>query len=103
MLVNSTDKLPVYQVLGRNLRIHWNYQEVPATEDVPAGWSCEEACVLKTANRAAIISAIIRARYTIDDEFAAINNGGDDYQALLDFRAEAKALADGWLANGQNG
>jgi len=103
MLVNSTDKLPVYQVLGRNLRIHWNYQEVPATEDMPASWSCEEVCVLKTADRATIISAIIRTRYAVDDEFAAINNGGEDYQALLDFRVEAKALADGWLANDQNG
>lgn len=98
MLVNSTDKLPVYQVLGSKLRIHWNYQEVPATEDVPAGWSCEEAFVPKTASRADIITAIIRARYTIDDEFAAINNGGDEHQVLLDFRVEAKELADGWLA-----
>jgi len=98
MLVNSTDKLPVYQVLGSKLRIHWNYKEVPATEDMPASWSCEEACVSKTANRATIIAAIIRARYTVDDEFSCINNGGEDYQALLDFRIEAKALADGWLA-----
>jgi len=98
MLVNSTDKLPVYQVLGSKLRIHWNYQEVPAKEDIPASWSCEEACVPKTASRADIITAIIRARYTIDDEFAAINNGGDEHQVLLDFRVEAKELADGWLA-----
>ena len=97
MLVNSTDKLPVYQVLGSKLRIHWNYQEVPATEDMPASWSCEEACVAKTADRASLISAIIRARYTVDEEFAAINNGGDEHQTLLDFRVEAKALADGWL------
>lgn len=97
MQVNSTEKLPVYQVIGPKLRIHWNYQEVPATEDMPASWSCEEACVQKTASRADIISAIIRTRYTVDDEFAAINNGGDDYQALLDFRIQAKALADGWI------
>jgi len=98
MVVNSTEKLPVYQVIGPKLRIHWNYQEVPATEDIPASWSCEEACVPKTAGRGDIISAIIRARYTVDEEFAAINNGGEDHQALLDFRVEAKALADGWLA-----
>lgn len=97
MLVNSTDKLPVYQVLGPKLRIHWNYQEVPATEDMPASWSCEEVCVPKNAGRGEIIAAIIRARYTVNDELAAINNGGDDYQAFLDFRVEAKALADGWL------
>lgn len=99
--VNSDTKLPVYQVIGPNLRIHWNYREVPATEDVPASWSCEEALVPKTASRAKIISAIIRTRYSIDDEFAAINNGGDDYQALLDFRIEAKALADGWFEQQQ--
>jgi len=97
MFVNSEDKLPVYQVIGPKLRIHWNYQEVPATEEVSASWSCEEACVPKNASRSAIISAIIRTRYTVGDEFAAINNGGDDYQALLDFRIQAKALADGWI------
>jgi len=98
MQVSSTEKLPVYQVIGPKVRIHWNYTELPETEDYPSGWSCEEACVAKTADRASLISAIIRARYTVDDEFAAINNGGEDYQSLLDFRVEAKALADGWLA-----
>lgn len=97
MRVSSVEKLPVYQVVGKKLRIHWNFQEIAATEETPAGWSCEEACVPKTADRATIVSAIIRSRYTVDDEFAAINNGGEDHQALLDFRIEAKALADSWL------
>lgn len=98
MQVTSNDKLPVYQVIGPKLRIHWNYHETSATEDSPAGWSCEEACVSRSSDRGTIISAIIRARYTVDAEFAAINNGGEEYQALLDFRTEAKVLADGWFA-----
>lgn len=97
MRVTSAEKLPVYQVIGPKLRIHWNYQEAAATEESPESWSCEEACVQKTATRDTVISAIIRSRYTVDGEFAAINNGGQDYQDLLDFRVEAKALANGWF------
>ena len=99
MLTQSDEKLPVYQVIGSKLRIHWGYKKIPATEERPEGWACEEACVAKTADRDTIISAIIRSRYTIDAEFAAINNGGDDHKALQDFRTEAKALADGWGAS----
>jgi len=98
MRVNSNDKLPVYQVIGPTLRIHWNYEEVPESESTPAGWSCDEAAVPKTASRNQIIEAIIATKYqTPGAEFAAINNGGqeyDDYQAL---RATAKSLADGWM------
>ena len=99
MQINSDKKPPVYQVIGSKLRIHWGYKKIPATEDRQASWSCEEACVAKTADRDAIVSAIIRSKYTIDAEFAAINNGNDDHKALQDFRAEAKALADGWLTS----
>lgn len=98
MRVTSVEKLPVYQVIGPKLRIHWNYQDVAATEDSLKSWSCEEACLNKSANRGEIISAIIRSRYTVDAEFAAINNGGEDYAEFLTFRNEAKILADGWFA-----
>ena len=100
MRVNSDTKLPEYQVIGSTLRIHWDYEEVPATEDTPAGWSCDEAVVPKTASRDKIIEAIIATKYpTFGSELAAINNGGAEYEDYQAFRALAKSLADGWFVN----
>jgi hypothetical protein len=99
MHVKSKDKLPKYQVIGQKLRIHWDYKEVPATEEAPAGWSCKEAVVQVTAARSEIIEAIIAVSYpTFGSEFAAIINGGDDAAAHEAVRQQAKDLADGWLA-----
>lgn len=99
MRVNSNDKLPEYQVIGPTLRIHWDYQEVLATDEVPAGWSCEEAAVKKTASRDQIIEAIIATKYpTVGSEFAAINNGGEEYESYQKHRSIAKSLADGWFS-----
>jgi len=98
MRVNSSTKLPEYQVIGPTLRIHWDYEEVPETEDTPAGWSCEEAAVPKTASRHQIIEAIIATRYpTTGAELAAVNNGGQEYDDYQAFRATAKSIADGWF------
>jgi len=98
MRVNSNDKLPEYQVIGPTLRIHWNYEEVPETEDTPAGWSCDEAVVPKTASRSQIIEAIIATKYpTTGAELAAINNGDEDYEIYQAFRTVAKSLADRWF------
>ena len=95
MHVNSTHKLPEYQVIGPKLRIHWDYQEIPETDDTPAGWSCKEAVVPKTASRSQIIEAIIRTQYpTPGAEFAAINNGGEEYEAYQALRETAKNLAN---------
>ena len=100
MRVNSDTKLPEYQVIGYTLRIHWDYEEVPATEDTPAGWSCNEAVMPKTASRGKIIEAIIATKYpTFGSELAAINNGGTEYEDYQAFRALAKSLADGWFVN----
>jgi hypothetical protein len=93
----------VYQVTANELRIHWNI--VKKTISTMGGetrdqWECDEAACLTTDNRNTIISKIIRSKYSVDEEFATINNKEDkpeeydDYQA---FRMEAKSLADGWL------
>jgi hypothetical protein len=98
MRVKSSTKLPEYQVIGPTLRIHWNYEEVPETEDTPAGWSCDEAAIPKTASRGQIIEAIIATKYpTTGAELAAVNNGGQEYDDYQAFRATAKSLADGWF------
>lgn len=100
MRVNSRDKLPEYQILGNVLRIHFDYIEVPETEDRDAGWTCEEAVTSKFAGRAEIIEAIIKTKYpTYGSELAAISNGGDDALAHETMRSLAKVLADRYLGS----
>ena len=65
MRVESTGKLPQYQVIGKKLRIHWDEQETSREVDgeVEKGWSYEEACVSVQASRSSIIEAIIATKY----------------------------------------
>ena len=104
MKTYSAEQLPTYQVSGQELRIHWDAKEVPAPSmDEPATqWEQNEALCGVADSRGQIISAIIRSVYSVDAEFAAINNAEDDpaeYAAFQAFRAEAKRLADGWFVS----
>lgn len=101
MRVESSDKLPAYQVIGNKLRIHWDEQETSRDMDgeVQEGWSYQEACVPVTASRSTIIEAIMATKYpTLGAEFAAFQNGTEsvaEHQAMRDL---AKSLAGGWFA-----
>lgn len=101
MKTYSAEQLPTYQVSGQELRIHWDAKEVPSSGDEPATqWEQNEALCGVADSRGQIISAIIRSVYSVDAEFAAINNAEDDpaeYAAFQAFRTQAKLLADGWL------
>lgn len=102
MKTYSAEQLPTYQVSGQELRIHWDAKEVPAPSmDEPrTQWEQNEALCDVADSRGQIISAIIRSVYSVDAEFAAINNAEDDpaeYAAFQAFRTQAKLLADGWL------
>ena len=105
MKTYSAEQLPTYQVSGQELRIHWDAKEVPAfsMDDEPrTQWEQNEALCGVADSRGQIISAIIRSVYSVDAEFAAINNAEDDpaeYAAFQAFRAEAKRLADGWFVS----
>lgn len=97
MRVNSKDKLPEYQVIGKKLRIHWDFIEIPETENKDAGWECKEAVCSVDASRAEIIESIIRTKYsTYGAELAAIQNGGVDAEEHQAFRIFAKSLANGY-------
>jgi hypothetical protein len=92
-----------YEVSGKELRIHWNIQEV-TKEDMEGEtytvWEANEALCLKTDNRSALIQKIIGSVYSVADEIATINNAEskpEEYAEYQTFRAQAKALADGWL------
>ena len=97
MQVTSKDKLEVYQIIGNKLRIHWDFIEIPATEETEAHWKCKEAVVRKQANKNEIVEAIIRSQYSISNEFALINNGGNEYSEYQTFRTLAKQLANEYL------
>lgn len=93
-----------YEVSGQELRIHWNIQEVPAPsmDDEPrTQWEADEAVANTYDTRGDLISKIIRSVMSVDAEIATINNQydkPDEYAAYQASRAQAKALADGWLA-----
>ena len=99
MKMQSTDKPDVYAVSGRELRIHWDIQQVTreGVEGPETYWEAYEALARTTDAYPVLVETIIRSQYTSSEEFAAINDGGERYQAFLDFRQQAKALARGWL------
>lgn len=74
--VNSDWQLPVYQVIGPVVRVHWDYVE-RTVEDEMQGirtiWDAQEAVVPLDADRAAFVEIVNAA-------------GGD-----------GDALADGWF------
>jgi len=100
MKVYSSEQLPVYQVSGQELRIHWDAQEVSTSgmDDEPrTQWEQNEALCNVSDSYGQLVAKIIGSVYDYNAEFAAINDGGEKYAAYQAFRAQAKQLADGWL------
>ena len=98
MKVYSNDKPEVYAVSGQELRIHWNITEIERDEDTV--WEANEALCNVKDTRDTMIEKIIGSVHTAGAEIALINNKDTDPEAYAEyqaFRAEAKALADGWL------
>jgi len=76
MKVLANWKLPVYQVIGPVVRVHWGYSSYEAEEDwgePMTVWEAQEAVVPLDADREAFVSIVNAA-------------GGD-----------GEALADGWF------
>lgn len=100
MKVYSSEQLPAYQVSGQELRIHWDAQEVPAPsmDDEPrAQWEQNEALCNVSDSYGQLVAKIIGSVYDHNAEFAAINDGGEKYEAYQAFRTQAKTLAQGWV------
>lgn len=100
MKVYSGEQLPTYQVSGQELRIHWDAKETASEGIKGSQWEQNEVLCGVADSRGQIISAIIRSVYSIDAEFAAINNAEFDppeYARFQAFRAQARQLADGWI------
>lgn len=100
MKVYSQDKLPIYQVIGNTLRVHWDFTTEQSVSEFTSPTTvhvCNEAVCHILDDRATLIEKIIGSKYTTGAEIAAINNGGDDYKEYQTFRKLAKQLADDWL------
>lgn len=100
MRTQASHEIQTYEVSEYELRIHWNIEQ-KTKEDIDGStityWEANEALCDRRDSRSQIIEKIIGSVYTVGAEIAAIQNGGqaaEDHQAL---RAQAKALADGWL------
>jgi len=99
---DSPSPLSTYEVLGTNLRIHFEEELITiageAGESDRTGYRYKTGYSVVTANRDELAEAVIRASYsTYGAEIACIQNGGADQEAHQQRRAQAKALADGWL------
>jgi predicted Mrr-cat superfamily restriction endonuclease len=103
MKVYSGTQPEVYAVSGQELRIHWNIKEVPAPsmdDETETQWEANEALCHVNDTRDVLIEKIIGSVHTAGAEIALINNKDIDPDAYAEyqaFRAEAKALADGWV------
>lgn len=103
MKTQTDNILPTYQVLGQVLRI--NFDEVQETKNDMQGnphtsYIYTTAISEPAATRAVLVEAIIAAKHSPGEEISIINNQtskSDEYAAYQAFRAQAKALSDGWL------
>lgn len=95
----SPIQMPTYEPSGADLYIFWDEQVKPIVRDdeTETVYSYAYAVSKCTASYSTLVVDIIRSQYSVDDEFAAINDGGERQQAFLTFRALAKSLARGWL------
>lgn len=103
MKAYSGEQPDVYAVSGQELRIHWNIQEVQVQrmdDETETQWEANEALCHVKDSRDTLIEKIIGSVHTAGAEIALINNRETDPDAYAEyqaFRAEAKALADGWV------
>ena len=95
MTIKSFTQLPTYEASGNFLNIYYNEQPFTDEDTGEQGWSYEVVRANTTDSYGALVVKIIRSQYTVDDEFAAINDGGERHAEFLAFREQAKALAAG--------
>lgn len=97
----SPNQMPTYESAGGELCIYWDEQVLH-----PEGMDGNPQTIYSYAyctaglmdNYESLVTKIIRSQYTIDDEFAAINDGGERHANFLAFRALAKTLARDWIS-----
>lgn len=104
MLTQSDTELPLFQVVGRVLKINHSHELVIKTlpnEETKQEHVYYTAIADILDDRSKIIEAIIASKYTPTDEIATINNKEtkpEDYTEYQNFRTFAKSLADQYLS-----
>lgn len=102
MITISDNTLPTYQEFGERLRINFDETTIEVSDGLDGkrqAYQYTTAEALCASDRSQLIEAIIRSKYSVSDEFAAINNAGDkpaEYATYQAFRMQAKQLADNW-------
>lgn len=67
MLINANHKLPVYQVIGPVVRVHWDYQEKEVggmdvdSDSTVTMWDCQEAVVPVDADHDTFVQIVNEA------------------------------------------
>jgi len=98
MRIKSYTQLPAYEINGNFLNVYWDEQSFQDEETGEQGWSYLMCRAYTTDSYDSLVVKIIRSQYSIDDEFASINDGGERHAEFLAFRDQAKALAAGRFA-----
>lgn len=103
MKVFAGREFQVYEVSGREVRIHWNIEQFTreGMDGPEVQWMADEAVCLVSDSRDQMIEKIIASQYTVGAEIATINNKDskpEEYAAYQAFRQIAKNLASGWPA-----
>jgi hypothetical protein len=95
----SQVQMPTYEVSGSEVNIFWDEQAIHRQTETGEEVVYDYAyCVAPaTANYDDLVGVIIRSQYSINQEFAAINAGGERHAAFLTFRDLAKSLARNWI------
>lgn len=94
MRITSYTELPTYEISGNALNIYFDpHTHEPKEDETEPYWTYELCRAQTTDGYDALVVKLLRTRYSLDDELAAINDGGERHADFLQFRAQIKLLA----------
>jgi hypothetical protein len=87
--------MPPHEISGREVTLYWDERVIERETEEGTETVYDYAyCVADRATGYAdLVGAIIRSQYSIDQELASINSGGDRHAEFLAFRDLARQLA----------
>jgi hypothetical protein len=97
MRITSYTQLDTYEAQGPYLNVYWDEQaHEPKEGETEPYWTYEMCRAMTLDTYAQLVVKLIRHRYSVDDELAAINDGGERRANFEQYKLTAKALAHGW-------
>jgi len=97
MKCTSAEQKPTYEVTGPDLFVFWDEDQIEREDETL--WQYSYLQTNSNVTRYELIEQLMSRRYTTGAELAAINNGGEDYEEYLAYRAKCKELANGYYEN----